>query len=210
MNNFEKIKEGLNELSASDRNRLNELIKGYRETSINDPVTAMLYSIDKISLEDTDEYKKDFETKYADIKTQQEQMILKSAADLFVDTNYIEWLKNIVNKHDFISTKPSIYPIYELSELDKNNISYLKLFFKGVAAYAKENQIHPFTSGDDSCHYYIKYNDKILKLSVRIVHEEYCCGNDDLNHDTYIDFNDLNKYFISIKNNNGFTRVNKK
>lgn len=210
MNNFDKIKEGLNGLSVNDKERLNQIIKGYRETSINDPITAMLYSIDTISNEYTDERKKDFETIYADIQSEHEKQIKHQAADLFTNINYVEWLKNIVKDHGFISTKSSVYPLYELSEDDKNNLSYLSLFYKGVAAYAKDNQIHPFTDGNDSCHYYIKYNDTILRVCVRVVHEEYYCGCDDLNHETYIDFNDLSKYYSFVKNNNDFTRVNKK
>lgn len=206
MNNFDKISDALNSLSVNDKNRLSEIIISTGDEFKTDPIKVLLNSLTRINNEFTDERKKEFESNYKESDINNQDMLLKGLCGFFSNTNYIDWLANFTLKNDYVDSRNTIYKIYEESIADKGQLENLKHFFKGIEIYAKENQIKSFNMSDNSCWYYIKYKDIILKITSYNVGKSYSCSISDIDSRVYIDFNDLMKYYSFIKNNDGAQR----
>ena len=80
-------------------------------------------------------------------------------------TNYVEWLKKFTQDKDNFADIEYAYGSDELTEIDRNNIELLYLFYKGIERYASMNRIVPnyFDFGE---YYKVKYNDFYFKIGI--------------------------------------------
>ena len=206
MTNFDKINDAINSLSANDRNRLSEIIISYGDEFAKNPIKVFLDSISQISTEFTDERKNEFMSNLKDVDANNQEVLVKGICGFFSNIDYIDWLTNFTLKNDYVDTRNTVYKIYEESETDKENLENLKYFFKGIDIYANDKQIKSFTMPDNSCWYYVKYNETILKITSCNVGKSYSCTVSDIDSRVYIEFNELMKYYLFIKNNDGVQR----
>lgn len=114
--------------------------------------------------------------------------------EMMSNTLYIDWLMNFTSdKNKFWSDEYS-YHQDELSEIDKENIKNLDLFYDGIADYSTKNYIYPTPVGDFYGNFYrVKYNDFSFKIGIMIGQGTvYSFEKEDLKDGVkFIDFNDV-------------------
>ncbi|MBR5662945.1 MAG: hypothetical protein IKX00_04830 [Bacilli bacterium] len=205
MNNFEVIINAIDKLSDNDKNRLGEIILSSQDEFKKDPIKVLIDSVEKINTEFTDERRKEFMSNYENADSINQEVLMKGLCALFSNTDYIEWLTNYTIKNDYIDNRPADYKIYEVSKKDEEYLDNLRNFFKGIEIYANENQIKSFNL-DSSFWYYVKYKDTILKITSSGFGKLHSCTISDIDSNVYIDFNELMRYYLFIKNNDGIQR----
>ena len=89
----------------------------------------------------------------------------KKIKDIMSNTDYIEWLKTFTQDKDSFTEEDLLYCQEKITDLDRENISNLSLFYDGIERYASNNHIVPnyFDFGE---FYKIKYNNFFFKIGI--------------------------------------------
>ena len=79
------------------------------------------------------------------------------------NTSYVEWLKKFTKDKEHFDDEEWAYRPEQISESDRENVSNLYLFYRGIERYASSNNIVPnyFDFGE---YYKVKYNDFHFKI----------------------------------------------
>lgn len=127
---------------------------------------------------------------------------IKKAKDLVSNTDYITWLNSLGSGDDleiFINANVEmfrvdkcIYPQNKISDIDKEQIHNLYLFYMGIATYAHENYIYPIAS-DSLESYKIRLDDIGYKIGMQFgMNTSFLCKRIPVeNENEFIDFKDV-------------------
>ena len=110
---------------------------------------------------------------------------------------YINWLLNFLNSYpSFIDD--SLYFSNNISKTDKINLNKLKLLYKGIDKYCKNNYLYP-TLTEYGKYYKIKYNDITFIIGYIIGENSYYYSKKIDGLDNCIDFDNILNH-INIEN----------
>ena len=108
------------------------------------------------------------------------------------NSEYISWLENYTINHPNFTTEDWLYYPNKISDIDKEMVKKLEIFYGGIESYANKNYIYP-SCFEYGVYYKIKFNNIGYKLSMVTGQGiRYFCKRVELeNNDEFIDFNDI-------------------
>lgn len=126
---------------------------------------------------------------------------------IIFDANYMDWLCDFCLIHNCFTDDEWEYSIQKLSDIDIENIKYLKFLFLEIEKFAKDNSysLIPCYSGG---FYRLVYNDNAFEIGFQFVQEEsfFCKKVPYDNNIDFINFSDL----INKKKEDGNIKIYKK
>lgn len=110
---------------------------------------------------------------------------------LMSNTSYIDWLNNFTKDKDGFGDDYCLYSNEDISEIDKENIEKLSLFYEGIDEYAESNHIYPIAC-ESGIYYRVKLNDFHFEIGALIGQGTVFFFNksEELEKE-FIDFNDI-------------------
>lgn len=130
--------------------------------------------------------------KIAEEYIKQEKIKSEKIKNIISDTAYIEWLKQFAQDKDKFFSDDWVYTQKKLSEVERENISKLYLFYEGISQYASQNYILPLPC-EFGNFYRIKLDDYYFKVGVLVGQGTVFFFNKETlnNRKEFIDFNDV-------------------